>query len=52
MNHWPRNLVPVNPWEPVMPMNKVKFQRGVSMPEFFERYGTEAQCVVALVVLR
>jgi transposase-like protein len=52
MSYWPRNLVPINPWEPVMPMNQIQFQRGVSMPEFFERYGTEAQCVAALVALR
>jgi transposase-like protein len=35
-----------------MPMNQVQFQRGVSMPEFFERYGTEEQCATALVALR
>jgi transposase-like protein len=35
-----------------MPMNQIQFQRGVSMPEFFERYGTEAQCAAALVALR
>ena len=35
-----------------MAMNRIQFQRGVSMPEFFERYGTEAQCKQALVALR
>ena len=35
-----------------MPMNRVQFQRGVSLPEFFERYGTEEQCVAAMVTLR
>ena len=35
-----------------MPMNQIQFQRGVSMPEFFERYDTEAQFAAALVVLR
>jgi hypothetical protein len=35
-----------------MPMNRIQFQRGVSMPEFFQRYGTEAQCTQALVALR
>jgi transposase-like protein len=34
-----------------MPMNRIQFQRGVSMPEFFSRYGTEAQCAAALVAL-
>ena len=27
-----------------MAMNKVQFQRGLSMLEFFDRYGTQAQC--------
>ena len=31
-----------------MKMNRIQFQPGLSMPEFFERYGTEAQCQVAL----
>jgi transposase-like protein len=35
-----------------MPMNRIQFQRGVSMPEFFERYGTEAQCTQAVVAMR
>lgn len=35
-----------------MPMNQIQFQRGGSMPEFFERHGTEAQCSAALMALR
>ena len=35
-----------------MPMNRVQFQPGMSMPEFFERYGTEAQCAAALAAQR
>ena len=31
-----------------MGMNRVQVQRGLSMPQFFERYGTEAQCQAAL----
>lgn len=31
-----------------MPMNRVQFQAGLSMPEFFERYGTEDRCRQAL----
>ena len=27
-----------------MAMNWILFQHGVPMPEFFERFGTEAQC--------
>ena len=32
-----------------MPMNRVEFHKGLSLPEFMERYGTEAQCEQALV---
>ncbi len=31
-----------------MAMNQIQFQPGLSMPEFFERYGTESRCEVAL----
>jgi hypothetical protein len=35
-----------------MKMNRIQFQPGLSMPEFFERFGTEAQCQAALQVTR
>jgi hypothetical protein len=35
-----------------MPMNRVQFQRGLSMAEFMEQYGTDAQCEAALVAAR
>jgi ribosomal protein L37AE/L43A len=35
-----------------MPMNRIQFQPGLSMPEFFQRYGTEAQCRAALQAAR
>ena len=35
-----------------MPMNQIQFQRGVSLPEFFDRYGTEEQCAAALATMR
>lgn len=35
-----------------MPMNRVQFQAGLSMPEFLERYATEAQCEAALEAAR
>lgn len=35
-----------------MPMNRIQFQPGISMPEFFARYGTEEQCTAALTALR
>ena len=31
-----------------MPMNRVQFQPGLSMPEFLRQFGTEAQCEAAL----
>jgi hypothetical protein len=27
-----------------MPMNRIQFQPGLSMPEFLNRYGTEPSC--------
>jgi ribosomal protein L37AE/L43A len=35
-----------------MTMNRVQFQPGLSMPEFLERYGTEAKCQAALQAAR
>ena len=35
-----------------MRMNRVQFQAGLSMPEFLEQYGTEAQCRAALQAAR
>lgn len=35
-----------------MPMNRVQFQPGLSLPEFIKLYGTEAQCEAALVQAR
>jgi len=35
-----------------MPMNQVQFQKGLSLPEFMDRYGTEAQCEQALIAAR
>ncbi len=35
-----------------MPMNRVQFHPGVSMPEFFARYGSEAQCAEAVKAMR
>jgi len=31
-----------------MPINKIQFQPGLSLPEFFARFGTETQCEAAL----
>jgi len=31
-----------------MTMNRIQFQPGLSMPEFFKRYGSEVQCAAAL----
>ena len=35
-----------------MPMNRVQFQPGLSMPEFFKRYATEGQCKASLQATR
>jgi ribosomal protein L37AE/L43A len=35
-----------------MTMNRVQFQPGLSMPEFLDRYGSEAQCAAALEAAR
>jgi len=35
-----------------MPKNRVQFQKGMSLSEFLERYGTEAQCEQALFAWR
>jgi hypothetical protein len=35
-----------------MAMNRVQFQRGLSMPAFLDRYGSEAQCEAALIAAR
>ena len=35
-----------------MGINRVQFQKGLSLPEFMERYGTEAQCHAAVVAQR
>lgn len=31
-----------------MPINKIQFQPGLSLPDFFAQFGTEAQCEIAL----
>ncbi|MXV07536.1 MULTISPECIES: IS1595 family transposase [unclassified Xanthomonas] len=35
-----------------MTLNRIQFQRGLSIPAFLSRYGSEAQCVEALVQAR
>ena len=35
-----------------MKMNRVQFQAGLSMPEFYERFGTEAKCRAAVAAAR
>ena len=31
-----------------MAMNRVQFQKGLSLPDFLQRFGTEEQCAAAL----
>lgn len=35
-----------------MAMNKIQFQHGLSMPEFYQSFGTESQCAAALEAVR
>lgn len=35
-----------------MAMNRIQFQPGLSMPEFFKRYGSESQCEASLEATR
>lgn len=35
-----------------MKMNRIQFQPGLSMPQFYERYATEAKCRAALEAAR
>jgi len=35
-----------------MPTNRIQFQRGMPMPEFFRRFGTEVQCALAVERMR
>ena len=35
-----------------MPINAIQFQRGLSLAQFLQRYGSEAQCEAALVAAR
>ena len=35
-----------------MAMNRVQFQRGLSMSEFLDRYGSEDKCEAAVVAAR
>jgi transposase-like protein len=52
MSLCPHTLEVSNFMEPAMPMNRIQFQQGVSMPSFFSRYGTEQQCAAALAEAR
>ncbi|MBN9367819.1 MAG: transposase, partial [Comamonadaceae bacterium] len=35
-----------------MSINAIQFQRGLSLAQFLQRYGSEAQCEAALVAAR
>ncbi|AKK66439.1 transposase, IS1595 family protein [Xanthomonas translucens DAR61454] len=35
-----------------MTLNRIQFQKGLSIPAFLSRYGSEAQCVETLVQVR
>ena len=48
----PPTLASVRTKGPTMPMNRIQFQPGVSLPDFFARYGSEEQCDAALRAMR
>ena len=48
----PLTLAFVRTQGPAISMNRIQFQPGVSMPEFFARYGSEEQCAAALRAMR
>ena len=52
MSHWAHKLTLIQTGESAMAMNRIQFQPGISLPEFFERYGSEEQCQTALMALR
>ncbi len=52
MSHPGRKLTLTITGESAMAMNRIQFQRGMSLPQFFERYGSEEQCESALMVFR
>lgn len=35
-----------------MPQNRIQFQKSLSLPEFLDKYGSEAQCAAALEKMR
>ena len=45
---WAEKLAASQCGASAMPTNRVQFQRGMSMQEFMDRYGTESQCADAL----
>ncbi len=49
MSHSGRKLTPTITGESAMAMNRIQFQPGMSLPEFFARYGSEEQCDLAPV---
>jgi hypothetical protein len=49
VSYWSRNLKPCSIFEfRIMAMNRIQFQPGLSMPEVFELFGSEALCSAAL----
>ena len=52
MSHSGRKLTPTITGESAMAMNRIQFQPGMSLPEFFARFGSEEQCESTLMALR
>jgi transposase-like protein len=43
-----RKLAQLSFWNQVIPMNRLQFQPGLSLPAFLEQFGTETQCEAGL----
>lgn len=43
-----QTIAKVTKWRTIMAMNRIQFQAGLSMPEFFQQFGAESRCEAAL----
>ena len=53
VSHWVEHTIAkITNRRPIMAMNPIQFQPGMSLSELFEQYGTEPQCEHALEMAR
>src|SRR5574340_1005955 len=48
VSHWPRRLVASHRGADAVAYNPIQFQKGMSLPEFLQCFGTEAKCAEAV----